>query len=330
MKSWFMEFIPTDINDIIFDSDDVKLLIMNWINNCEISGNVLFYGPGGLGKTSTMELLVLNIIKTKPDLLVCNDRSVKYIDEDVTRHLRKETVKSKHKIILIEEFDKLSPQAFSSLKDGKMEKFQHNTIFMASTNYIHRIPNEVLQRFTYKFEFSGKNIIGIYNRLKHILLTKNAKFSDNNLKDFINNNINVGIRELINRLEISFFKNSGTIDFETINTSSIIEDKIVELLMNMLNTLITFDKKDKSDVLILPTSSKLSKEYVELISLVHNNYDINYDSLFMKLYDGTNFVPYKNILFDSHKDLLNNPPHPKGCFVSCLYKLFNAAVKITR
>lgn len=297
-KSWFMEFKPQDIDDLIFDNDEHKRLMEQWIQNEKVDGNVIFYGSYGLGKTASAELLITKLIKSQNDLFVAKERSVKEIKERLIPFLQKQTMNSKEKIVYIEEMDKLHPDAFNLLKTGLMEKYQDDCSFICCTNYIKKIESATLSRFNHKIAFQSNNIDGIVERIKYILNKKDAEYDEEELIEYIKNNYILGIRDIINSLQNNYISNDGKIDFSSINkTKGSIEDKIINIIMNMcIATAKSKNIADKKKCLDKPTQSQIAVQYKEFISLVHNNsYEINYDYIYSQIEKSINFVPAKLI-----------------------------------
>lgn len=294
-KAWFMKYIPNNIDSLIFESEEIKKLVNNWINNKKIDGNILFYGPGGLGKSATAQLLIKTIVTSQNDLLKLS-RSVKNVDDDLKPFLTKQITSSNQKIVYIEECDRLSSTAMDELKDGLMEKYQPKTIFIGCTNYPKRIPDPLLQRFTYKIPFNGTNKDGIFIRLKYILDTENAIYDENELKKFIENNLRVGIRELINQLQNSYIANDKHINFKTISHGSGLEEVIITLVINILKVIPTLDVRSKRMCIDNVKQSSIAEDYKKLYTILNNNiYEIDYDIIYRRIIELSNFEPIKII-----------------------------------
>ena len=328
-KSWFMKHSPTDIKDLIFDNDEHKQLVIKWYDQEYIDGNVLFYGPYGLGKTITAEILIRRIIKVQNDLLLASERNVKEIREKITPFVKKSPVKSKRKIIYIEEIDKMHPDAFNLLKTGLMEKYQDNCSFIACTNYIKKIEGATLTRFNYKIPFTGNNIIKIYDRMKYILTTENANYNDDDLKKFIQNNYKIGIRELINQLQNSYIANSGQINFKNISQTGSIEENIIKLIVTILSSIMKSDAKNKKLCLDYPENSVINEEYKQLVILLHNNLDINYDYIYNRLYELSNFIPIKT-LCAKYSEQMEYKKFPHINLLGFYYDLMKTVCEINR
>ena len=183
-KSWYMKYQPKVLDDLIFDSDEHKKCINRFIENDYIDGNILLYGPGGLGKTATSEILINSLIKASNDVLKVKEFGVAYVNEVIKPFVIKRPIKSKKKIVYVEEADKFKYDAQNLLKRDTLEKYQDITSFIFCTNKIYDLEGPLLQRFDYKLAFTGTNIEGYYQRLYKILKLESAEFDELELKKY--------------------------------------------------------------------------------------------------------------------------------------------------
>jgi DNA polymerase III delta prime subunit len=292
-SAWYIKYAPQNVEGLIFDNNEHESLVKKWLENEYVDGNLLLYGSYGLGKTITAEILIRNIIKAQNDLFIAKDRSVKEIREQIIPFTAKRPVKSKQKIVYIEEIDKMHKDAFNLLKTNTMEKHQNTCSFIACTNYIKKVESAVQSRFNYKIPFTGTNKNGITERLTFILKEENAEFDEKKLSDFVEQNYKMGIRELINTLQNCFIANNKIINFDNIAQSSSIEGKIIESIKNIINIVLSCDVRGKKLALDYPEQSKIAEDYKSLVSILHNNIDINYNFIYSQIYELTRYIPLK-------------------------------------
>ena len=324
--SWFMKYKPKTIDDVIFENKEIETTIKSWISNKKIPGNILFYGKPGSGKSATAHVIINSIITNKYDLKEFDSRKVAELDDEIIPFIKKESIGGNQKIVLIEEIDKLSPQAVGSLKTNTLEKFQENTIVIATTNYINYIEDALRQRFTFKIQFNGQNELGILNRLKYILTNECVAFDENELKQFVSENINAGIRELINQLHMA--TNNNAIDFKNIKKGASSEEKVIDLTKTIITKMLTISPTDKMKCYLVPLNSDIGQFYEEIVTIVHNNYDINYDTIYDRLFNEINFGPMK-LIIEKYGNNTIDKKFPNLHFISCLYELKIATLELT-
>lgn len=319
--AWFLRHQPKTLNDLVFDNDEHKTLMEKWVADERIDGNVLMYGKAGLGKTASAEILINSIIKAQNDLCSAEDRSVAEIRDIVKPFLTKRPVKSKQKVVYIEEMDKLHKEAVNVLKKGLMEKHTENTTFICCTNYIRRIEPALLSRFTYKIPFSGTNLEGVFLRMCDILDQEKATYDSDDLKVFLTKNLRLGVRELVNVLQIAYVVGHGTIDLQNAQGYVGIEENLVNITLNILKTTKTLNPKDKNLVLLHPMQTPIVNDFQTLCSTLHNNFDINYDTLYDNLIERVSmFIPLQLICarFAESNDMKK---YPHLNFIDCLMEM---------
>lgn len=330
-KAWFITYQPKNINELIFDTEEHKNLITKWIEEKNINGNVLFYGPPGFGKTSTIEIIISELIGHSQDILNVTDKSVAFVRDFIKGWISKSPTKfSKKKIVFIDEMDRMKRDAFNELKLNLMEKYQQNTIFIGSTNYISRIEPAILDRFTYKINMAEKNIDTLFDRILFILDSEGAKYDKELLKEYLLKNKSISIREIINKLEIVYNNNNKEIDFDAINSNISLEEQVINLLMEIVNYILNnkdLSPKDRNMCFNYPSSSGIAVQYSNLYTIVHNNYNINYDYILDRLINEINYIPVKEIIAN-YSEGLEYKKYPHIHFLGCYYNIIKSLSEI--
>lgn len=327
-SSWFKKWQPATVAEYVFASNDQKNQCLEFIQNGFIPGNMILYGPAGVGKTALAEILIRELIKSQSDLHRIIKRSVKSLDELIdSGWLTKRPVKSKQKIVYLEEFDKLSPEAKGTLKDGLMEKYQEHVSYICTTNFINRIDHALQTRFTFKYNLTSINEEGTYLRLKQILDGEQIKFEEEKLKAFVKINLSIGLRDLINTLHINSI--NGQINFDKINIQrSEYEEKVVESTLKILETLAnTNDINNKKLCLFNPINSAISSHYTELIDIIQYHHNIDYNSVFLRLNDIYPFLPIK-VQINEYLSTLDHKKLPYLHYLSFLTKCMEIIIEI--
>jgi replication factor C small subunit len=109
--------------------------------------NILLSGSPGCGKTTLARILMAPF----PSLFinVSDESSVETIRTKISDFCSTISVldgKSSKKVVVLDEFDGASDQFYKALR-GTIEKFAGNTRFIATCNYINKVPDAIQSRF---------------------------------------------------------------------------------------------------------------------------------------------------------------------------------------
>ena len=324
--AWFKKYQPSNIEDYVFNNDQHRQLVYKWLEQGRIDGNVIMYGPAGVGKTCLIEILIRNIIKTQSDLFRMKSRSVNEIDE-LKNWVAKAPNRSTHNIVYIEEMDKLSKQAQVTLKDGMLEKHINTCVFLAATNHPRKIDAALLSRFTYKFSLDSFEKEGLFDQIEKILKNENAEYDTNQLKEYVEVNYKKGLRDILNQLQISYFTNGKKIIFSDLAANSEVEDSVISLFLVMVKSVLAMNNtKLKKQCLYFPTNSVIAQDYTNFVTLLNNNWDIDFDSVFEEIVENINLLPAKAIVIKYH-EMLDNKKYPYLHLISCFYEVMESCCK---
>jgi DNA polymerase III delta prime subunit len=198
--------------------------------------NLLLYGRPGTGKTSAMGVLSKNY----PSLLInareeANIETVRNKISKFCAAISLDGGKEKLKCVIIDELDGASSAFFDAIK-VPMEKYANVARFIASTNYIQKIPEGVLSRFnciSFDTINDEEEIYVINEYKKRIALIMNAAkitYSEEILDKFVHNDF-PDMRALMNKIQSFYIRGITKLDDKNFNINFDFED-LYKLCLN--------------------------------------------------------------------------------------------------
>jgi len=324
--AWIKKYQPLTIDGYVFNNEQHELLVKKWLEQGRIDGNLLLYGAPGLGKTTLIEILIRAIIKTQSDLFRMKSRSVKEIDE-LKSWVGKAPNRSTQNFVYIEEIDKLSKAAQVTLKDSLMEKHVNTCVFLAATNHHKKLDSALYDRFTYKFSLDAFDKSGLFDQIDRILTEEEAEFDKEQLKEYVENNYQKGLRSILNQLQISFITNNRKISFKDLAENTEIEDNIISLFLVIIKSILKLNNgRLKKQCMFFPTNSVIAQDYTNFVTLLNNNWDVDFDVIFEELIDSIDLLPAKTIVI-RYFETIENKKFPYLHLISCLYDVMESCCK---
>nr|DAP39483.1 MAG TPA: activator clamp loader [Caudoviricetes sp.] len=168
--------------------------------------NILLHSPPGMGKTSVAKILVAG---HEDDLLLINgskENGIDVIRTEVSNFCMTMSVYGGKKFILIEECDGLTEQAWNALR-AVMEECSEHVRFIATCNYIQKIPAPILSRFTcINFEPANnaerEELRSLYEgRVLWVLNQLGVQASDDTIREIVNRKF-PDMRSIYNDIEL--------------------------------------------------------------------------------------------------------------------------------
>ena len=140
---WTEKWRPKTLTDLILPNR-IKTKLEKGINN-----NLLLTSSPGTGKTSTAKVLVRQFNHPHIYINASVDTSIDIVRTRITDFCANRSImdeEGKLKIIILDEVDGVSDQFFKAMR-ATMEQFHHNARFIATCNYINKIPEAIQSRF---------------------------------------------------------------------------------------------------------------------------------------------------------------------------------------
>lgn len=251
------------------------------LNGGVITQNMLFYGSPGTGKTSAAKVMAAG--HPTKYINISDESSVEVIRTTITDFCSSMSAlddydegKPRYKVIILDEVDGASNQFFQALR-GTIEKFAHNTRFIATCNFENKIPDAIMSRFEkVNFEFANEeernDVQAKWSaRVKEVISRLGMNITDVGLKEFVDRNF-PDMRAALNKIQ----------SFHTQGIKEITAEKVRELNWNF---------EDVYRLLLSPPDARKNYEFIV------SEYGTKVEDLMTAL--GSEFVNY---LFDKYPE----------------------------
>ena len=205
------------------------------LGNGKLLQNILLYGSPGTGKTSAAKVLAMgspsmyinvsdessiDVIRTKITDF-CSTMAIDFEDEN--ENAPKQENGLPIKVIILDEIDGASDQFFKALR-ATIEKYAKNCRFIATCNYINKIPDSIQSRFEcISFDFANRKEENEIReewtkRLGHILGKLGIEADALALKELVDRNF-PDMRSVLNKIQ----------SFDIQGIKQLTSDKVKEL-----------------------------------------------------------------------------------------------------
>jgi len=226
------KYRPKDLTDLILPER-----VMNKFKD-GLTQNMLFAGSPGTGKTSTAKAIVQQWDLPYLYINASTDTSVDVIRTRITDFCSTMSIlddRNKFKVVILDEVDGVSDQFFKALR-ATMETFASNSRFIATCNYINKLPDPILSRFeviNFDFDKSEENELTkkYIRRVYDICGKEEMVIEKPALVEFVRRNF-PDLRSTLNKLQ--GFKTQGTtnIGVEDVKKFNSVYKDVFELIFN--------------------------------------------------------------------------------------------------
>lgn len=302
------KYRPKNLDDLILP-DHVMQKFTSGVHQ-----NMLFAGSPGTGKTSTAKALINQYDLPYLYINASTDTSVDVIRTRITDFCSTMSIlddRNKFKIVILDEIDGVSDQFFKALR-ATMETFASNSRFIATCNYINKLPDPILSRFeviNFDFDKQEENELTkkYIKRVYQICGDEGMSIEKPALVEFVRRNF-PDLRSTLNKLQ--GYKTQGTTNI-TVNDvkrfNSVYKD-VFELVFN---------------------ESDPAKNYKLLVSQYANRVDDILQTLGAEFIEyiqqeksiAVKFIPQIIITVAEHQAQRNHVIDPVITMLSCVYKI---------
>lgn len=227
------------------------------LGNGKLMQNVLLYGSPGTGKTSAAKVLIqgcpsmyinvsdessVEVIRTKITDF-CSSMAIDFEEGD--ENAPKQDNGLPIKVIILDEVDGASDQFFKALR-ATIEKYAKNTRFIATCNYINKIPESIQSRFEcISFDFANKSEENEIRaewkkRLEHILSKIGITADAEALNELVNRNF-PDMRSVLNKIQSFDIQGIKTITSEKVKELNWDFEELYKMLSDKPNPIDNYE-----------------------------------------------------------------------------------------
>jgi replication factor C small subunit len=206
-----------------------------------ITQNMLLAGSPGTGKTSTAKAIVNQFGLPYIYINASTDTSVEVIRTRITDFCSTMSIldyQGKFKVVILDEVDGVSDQFFKALR-ATMEQFASNSRFIATCNYVNKIPDPILSRFeVINFDFDKSEEVELtkkyIKRVYDICGKEEMTIEKPALVEFVKRNF-PDLRSTLNKLQ--GYKSQGTsnITIDDVKKFNSVYKDVFELIFNEMD-----------------------------------------------------------------------------------------------
>ena len=276
--------------------------------------NMLFAGSPGTGKTSTAKAVVNQFNLPYLYINASTDTSVEVIRTRIIDFCSTVSIMDEpgsFKVVILDEVDGVSDQFFKALR-ATMEQFAGNSRFIATCNYINKLPDPILSRFeVINFDFDKEEESELtkkyIRRVYDICKQEDMTIEKDALVEFVRRNF-PDLRSTLNKLQ--GFKTQGTsnINVNDVKKFNSVYKDVFELIFNETDP---------------------AKNYQMLVSNYSNRVDDVLQSLGEELIEYINqeqlqsvkFIPQIIISVAKHQAQRVHVIDPVITMLSCVYEI---------
>lgn len=288
-----------------------------------IRTNMLLYGTQGTGKTSTAKLMVKQFGHNYMYINCSKETGIDTIRERISNFCMTSSLtqtKSGLKVVIMDEMDGMSTQAYQALR-GCIEEFACNTRFVATCNFVSKVPEPIQSRFEcISFDFEGEEMkevkIQCVYRIKHICDNEGVSIEKDAISALIKNNY-PDMRSIVNKLQTMILQGITEIKATDITKYNSSYTDIFELVtttndpVNNYKVLVSNYANKTDDVL-----NSLGREFIQYI--IDNRSDL------------TKFIPHITITAAKYQNQKFQCIDPVVCMLACvaeIQQIINQSVK---
>ena len=257
---WVEKYRPSKLDDYV-GNEHLKNKVSGYIQNEDIP-HLLFFGKAGTGKTTLAKLIVSSI---ECDFMMINasdENNVETVRNKVKNFASSMGFK-KYKIIILDEFDYMTPNAQAILRN-LMETFSKHCRFILTCNYVEKIIDPIQSRCqTFQITPPTKKDVAI--QMYKILKAESVEFDPKDLVPIIDSSY-PDIRKIINTCQLNSLKGRLQVDVQNLLENDY-KMKVLDILKSK------DDKRNKYMNVRQAILDSKTTDFTDLFTLLYDKVD---------------------------------------------------------
>ena len=296
-RFWYLKYQPKEFDELAVPDVYIEQLKSIVEFPKEKLTHLLFFGPPGTGKTTTVKILVSKLVKHPTDFIQFNG------SELTSEHINKikefaayPARSSVSKILFLDEFDGADIEFYEQFR-YILETYADRITVFATANYVYKIPKAIRDRFQL-FNYNLVEFDKAKRYVLQILEREQVKYTENDIKileDIIQSRL-PDIRSIVQLVQQStVYRKEGDKIIKELKIATIIDDSVNAKLIGKLDSILSKTRITDYDIVdiaefVLRNQMLINMEYV-LRHLIFNTLDLNVKSIILQHFDQVYRVP---------------------------------------
>jgi len=257
---WVEKYRPIKLDDYV-GNEHLKEKVSGYIESEDVP-HLLLFGRAGTGKTTLAKLIVKSI---ECDYMIINASDENNVDtvRNKVKNFASSQGFKKYKIIILDEFDYMTPNAQAILRN-LMETFSKHCRFILTCNYVEKIIDPIQSRCqTFQIVPPSKKEVAV--QLDKILKSEDIKYDVKDLVPIIDSSY-PDIRKVINTCQLNSVKGVLKLSKNDLLDSDF-KTKILDILK------LSDDSRNKYMKIRQTVADSKVQDFTEMYSLLYDKVD---------------------------------------------------------